>query len=210
MKTVGEIVKTARIKNGLTLSELAERTKIQEHFLIALEESNLKRLPAMPFVKGFIRTVAAELNLDSEGMVAIFRRDFGSDKKGRIIPRDSLSEETKKFYFSPKLTVLSGGLIAFLAFGIYILFQLRGLVTAPRLEIIQPKDQTVVAEEAVVDGVTDPSATVSINGQEIRKNRNGSFSQTIRLPEGTYTINIVATGQNGKTTTIDRTVQVKK
>ena len=46
----------------------------------------MAKLPAMPFVNGFLRTISTELDLKPEGMVAIFRRDFGEDDKGKVIP----------------------------------------------------------------------------------------------------------------------------
>ncbi len=209
MKTAGEILKAGRNEKGWTIAELSQRTKIQERFIQALENSDLSKLPAMPFVNGFLRTVSSELELKPEGIAAIFRRDFGEDDKGKVIP-NSLEKKEKSFRWAPSTSVLIGVFALISVFGFYLVVQLKGLLGVPSLEIFQPQDQAVVGLEIVIEGRTDPTATVSINGQKIKKNRNGTFSQTIGLSEGVQTVTVSATGQNGKITEIVRTVQVRK
>ena len=209
MKTAGEILKAGRNEKGWTIAELSGRTKIQERFIGALENSDLAKLPAMPFVNGFLRTISLELDLKPEGIVAVFRRDFGEGDRGKVIPNVS-EEKDKGFRWAPSTSIAIGILAMALVFGSYLIIQLKGLLGVPALEIFQPQDQAIVSLEIAVEGRTDPGASVSINGQKIKKNRNGTFSQIVNLSEGVQTITISATGQNGKITTIDRTVQVKK
>ena len=209
MKTAGEILKSAREEKGLTLIELSGRTKIQERFVRALENSDLAKLPAMPFINGFIRTISIELDLKPEGMVAVFRRDFGADEKGKVIP-NVLDKKDKGFRWAPSTSIAIGILAMTLVFTSYLIIQLKGLLGAPALEIFQPQDQAIVSLEIAVEGRTDPGAAIAINGQKIKKNRNGTFSRIVNLSEGVQTISITATGQNGRITEIVRMVQVKK
>lgn len=209
MKTAGEILKAGRKEKGWTIAELSGRTKIQARFIQALENSDLTRLPAMPFVNGFLRTISLELDLNPEGVVAVFRRDFGEGDRGKVIPNVS-AEKDKGFRWAPSTSIAIGILTMILVFGFYLIIQLKGLLGVPGLEIWEPRDQAVVGMEIAVEGRTDPTAAVAINGQKIKKNRNGTFSQTIGLSEGVQTVTISATGQNGKTTEVVRTVQVKK
>ncbi len=209
MKTAGEILKAGRNEKGWTTAELSGRTKIQERFIEALENSDLAKLPAMPFVNGFLRTISLELDLNPEGVVAVFRRDFGEDDKGKVVP-NMLGKREKGFKWSPSTSVAVGIIALILVFGFYLTIQLKGLLGVPSLEIFQPQDQAVVSMEIAVEGRTDPTASISINGQKIKKNRNGTFSQMINSSEGIQTITIGATGQNGKITEVVRTVQVRK
>lgn len=210
MKTVGEILQAARREKDISIEELARKTKIQERFLLALESMDTKRLPAAPFVRGFIRTAAAELDLEPDGMIAIFRRDFGVDQLGQVMSRTIVADEGRRFSWTPRQTVIAAVAFVILVFGAYLAFQLKLLVSAPSLVLTDPGDQAVVGENVLVEGRTDPAATIAINGQEIKKNRNGVFSQVIQLPEGMQKVTITAIGQNGKTTYEERTVQVKK
>lgn len=209
MKTVGEILKTARLEKHWSIEELSSRTKIQEQFLEALERSAYDRLPEMPFVKGFIRAAAMELGLNPDTMVAIFRRDFGVDQQGNVIPKELEGTKHAPFNWTPTLTLFTATSIVITTFLGYLVFQLYLFASPPKLVIDIPRDREVVSQEVLVQGRTDPSATVAINGQEIKKNKNGLFSQTIPYNEGEHTLVVTATGQNGKSTTIERTIQVK-
>lgn len=209
MKTVGEILRAARLGKKWSLEDLSRHTRIQERFLAALEESQYDHLPEVPFVKGFIQTAALELGLKPDVMVSIFRRDFGVDRKGNIIPRELEEANEKEFHWTPKLTMLSAFIVVLTTFGGYLIWELHLLASPPILELTLPKDQSVVSEGVVIQGKTEPSATVSINGQEIKKNRSGSFSQVLLLPEGGHILSVTATGQNKKVTTIERAITVK-
>lgn len=210
MKTVGEILSAARRKHGWSIQDLSLRTKIQERFLEALETSAFEKLPRTPFVKGFIRTASVELGLDPDQMVAVFRRDVEEDHRGQMMMRSLTQRSRPRLFWTPEHTAIAFAGVVIATFAMYLLVQLRFLSSPPRLELTLPKDREVVSETVLVEGKTDPSATVTVNDQEIRKNRDGVFSAEIELSEGTRTITVVVTGQNRKTTMIERTVIVKK
>lgn len=209
MKTAGEILKAARQEKGWSLEKLSRQTKIQIHYLAAIEKSDLKALPQEAFVKGFIRAASVELGLKPDGVVAIFRRDFGANKKGQIIPRVLDHAFHRHLAWSPKITLLSALAVTVAAFFIYLIFQLKMFISPPALALTYPQSNSVVSQNVLVEGQTDPDAIVSINNQEIKKNKNGTFSQTIQLTPGSHTITVAAANQNGKSTTLQRTVQVK-
>lgn len=209
MKTAGEILAAARHERNWSLAELSRRTKIQIHHLSAIEKSDLQALPQEPFVKGFIRTASAELELKPDEMIAIFRRDFGVNQKGQIIPRILDHTFHRHWAWTPKITILSAIAVTITAFFIYLIFQLKIFISPPALTLTYPQSNAVVSENVLVEGQTDPDAVVSINNQEIKKNKNGTFSQTIQLTAGAHTITVIAIDQNKKSTILQRTVQVK-
>lgn len=208
MKTAGEILAAARREKGWSLEELSRRTKIQQKFLKAIELSRLSKLPKAPFVKGFVRTAAGELGLDPQGLAAIFRRDFGVSEKADIVPK-TLETEKKNLAWTPQMTAAAGIIVAVISFLGYLGWQLLRLAAGPILIISQPPEAAVAGAEVVVEGKTDPGAEVTINGQEIKKNKDGGFSQILSLTPGEHTITVMAVGQNGKKATEQRTVRVK-
>lgn len=209
MKTVGEMLRSARIERGWTIEELEKRTKIQERFLTALEESRLQDLPAAPFVKGYIRTVAEELGLPPDTMVAVFRRDFNEDREGHIMSR-AVSDTASSWRWTPTMTIAFGIAVVVVSFLGYLGVQITSFIKPPVLTLTTPKEHEVVFQSILIEGKTDPQASLSINGQDIKVRKDGVFNQDLRLDEGTQTIEVVATGQNQKTTTVERTVTVKK
>ena len=71
-----ERLRRAREKAGLSLEELAARTKIQFSILEAIEAGDFQRVPGGLFVRGFLRAYAREVGLDPEGVVAQYLEEF--------------------------------------------------------------------------------------------------------------------------------------
>ncbi|HDN04870.1 MAG TPA: helix-turn-helix domain-containing protein [Chloroflexi bacterium] len=63
-RTVGEILKTAREEQGLSLEEISLLTKVNLKYLSAIEADNWDVLPSIVQQKGFVRTYARVLEID--------------------------------------------------------------------------------------------------------------------------------------------------
>ncbi len=59
-------LKEERIRQGLSLQDVFERTRISEGVLRDLEESNYDRIGTQLLVRGFIRTYSSALGIDAE------------------------------------------------------------------------------------------------------------------------------------------------
>ena len=69
----GEMLKSVREKQELTLKEISQRTKINEHILRALEEERFADVPnARVYVRGFVRCLAEEIGLDRDQVVRTY------------------------------------------------------------------------------------------------------------------------------------------
>ncbi|OGY19165.1 MAG: hypothetical protein A3F04_01420 [Candidatus Chisholmbacteria bacterium RIFCSPHIGHO2_12_FULL_49_9] len=209
MKTVGEILKSARLKQGLKRIELAKKTRINLKYLQALENNEYDNLPEAAFVKGFIRNYANAVGLDPNQALAVFRRDYDQNIKGQVVPRELVPPSTeKRAIWTPKTTTIVGILSLAILLATYFFYQYKLLAGAPELEVIKPEEQARVSADITVEGKTDPQATLTINNQEVLVNPDGSFSQSLILPQGTRTITIKATSRSGKVRTIQRTITV--
>jgi len=63
----GEAIRKMREQRGLTLKEIAEKTKISVAVLQALEEERYEDMPsARVYVRGFVRCLAEEIGLDKD------------------------------------------------------------------------------------------------------------------------------------------------
>jgi len=70
MATVAEQLRTAREARNLTVSQVAETTKIRGDHIRALEEGNYNVFVAPVYIRGFIRTYATLLKLDVPKLMA--------------------------------------------------------------------------------------------------------------------------------------------
>ena len=78
MEPLGEYLKQAREKKGLSLEQIVSQTRIQEHHLQALESEDFANLPAKVFAKGFVRSYAKALGLDEEEALQCFLETSGT------------------------------------------------------------------------------------------------------------------------------------
>jgi len=155
MKTIGEIVKEARMKKKVSYAHLEEITKIKKEFMKEIEDENWGSLPEFPVVSGFIKNIAEALQINNRHAMALLRRDY-PPKDLNINPKPDIGKE---FSWSPKLTFILGMVITGLAIFGYLLYQYITFVSPPKLFIDSPKDSQVVKESNLsVSGRTDPEA----------------------------------------------------
>ncbi|MBZ0269758.1 helix-turn-helix domain-containing protein, partial [bacterium] len=70
MESLGKFLKHGREEAGVTLEQLAERTRIRRESLACLESEDLENLPTDTYVRGFVKQVCRELGLHPrEGLV---------------------------------------------------------------------------------------------------------------------------------------------
>jgi transcriptional regulator with XRE-family HTH domain len=211
MKTVGEILQISRKNKQLSKKEVSQKTKISVKYIKALEENDFEHLPEAAFVKGFIRNYAQVVDVNPDQILAIFRRDYDQNLKGKVIPRDFNADfQRRRIFWNPKTTMLIFSLIVILFLSFYFINQYNFLISAPKLNVIYPKEQEMVISTVTIEGITDPQATITINNQQVKVEKDGSFSQAINLHGGIRTITVQATNRFGKSRTIQRTVQVKE
>ncbi|MGA2191887.1 MAG: RodZ domain-containing protein [Nitrospirota bacterium] len=73
MGTLGEDLKSTREQKGLTLGQIAEKTRISHTFLKALEEDDYNIIPGEVFITGFLRSYSKELGLNEKEVLARYR-----------------------------------------------------------------------------------------------------------------------------------------
>lgn len=212
MRTVGQILKEERERKFYTLDEIEKITKIRKELLFALEMGQYSKLPPSTFVQGFIKNYGRFLGLNTEKLLAVFRREFSENKNPpRILDSFSNPIDDKRFRLTPTRVLISMIFALVAIFFVYLWFQYRFLVGSPFLEINQPADQlTTTANEIIVLGRTDPEVKVAINDQEIAIDESGKFSQTIKLSNSVNNIVVTATSKSGKQTKVQKTVFLKQ
>jgi len=210
-KTIGEILRDEREFHRLSLDDLAKRTRIRSEYLAALESNQFEKLPAAAFVKGYIKTYAALFGFDHQPLLGLLRRDFKESAKGQLVPREFIKPLLKKDHlWTPTtgfLLMLSG---VFLSVFTYVALQWYALNRPPKIEVTQPLPNADVAAQVEVRGQTSPEAVVKVNDQPVALQVDGSFETEIFLPrEGITTITVEAADRRGKSSLVQRTVNVR-
>jgi cytoskeletal protein RodZ len=78
---MGSYLRHLREEQGLTLEEVAAKTKVQPRLLSAIEEGRLELLPEPIYIKGFIQRYADALGLNGAEFASVFPTAVGFQKK---------------------------------------------------------------------------------------------------------------------------------
>jgi cytoskeletal protein RodZ len=212
MRTVGQILRETRESKFYSLEEVEKSTKIQKKILQALEGDDYQKLPPPTFVQGFIKNYARFLGLDPQKLLAVFRREY-SQSMNRVYVMDTFTKPIKanKLKVAPTQVLgLVTSLIVLTFFG-YLYFQYRSLVGAPAVTLDSPVDQYTTDEPTVlVEGKTDPDATLTVNSQEVPLDNEGKFKQVVSLSSESNKLVVTSTSKFGQKTEVERTVYLRR
>lgn len=75
-----QLFRQAREEKGLSLTEVALATRIQQSYIVALENHRPQDLPSLGYVLGYIRTYANYLGLSGENCVQQYKREIEAPK----------------------------------------------------------------------------------------------------------------------------------
>ncbi|ERP38946.1 helix-turn-helix domain-containing protein [Chitinivibrio alkaliphilus] len=78
---VGEILKRERVKRRISIAHIAEDLKINEVYIEALEKSEYQTLPAPPYGRVYIKTIATYLDLDVDRLLKKY-----ADETNNVLP----------------------------------------------------------------------------------------------------------------------------
>lgn len=206
MRTIGQILKEARIAKKYTVVRLENATRIKKDFIEAIEEERWQDLPPFATVAGFVKNLASELGIEEKSISAILRRDY-PPKKTNINPKPDV---IKGFNWSPKITFFVGIGAVFLAIFGYVAFQYFRFSAPPKLLVESPQEgQSVSGSTLVVFGSTDVDSVVTVNNQPVLTDSDGNFSVSLEISGNTNEIVIKSVSRSGKETSVRRTIKVE-
>jgi len=156
---VGDILRKERITRRITVETIAKDLKLNVKYIKALEASEYEALPADPYVRVYLRSLAKYLSLDSEEILKKFYMERGmsteKDNASKITVSMKEKEETK----SPMLiTVLI--LIALLA-GFSFLANKKGWISSPGEFVAESDSTTQITQDSLVDTLVDDDSMFS-------------------------------------------------
>ena len=135
-KTIGEVLRLARISQGLSLEELQRKTDIQLDLLEALETDNFDKLPNLFYTRSFLRKYAWAVELDENIILEAY--DSGSMITYEEVDVDEIElsgrrrSNRKKQSFLPLFYFLlfSLSIIAFVAYYVWNYIQTQPIKTS--------------------------------------------------------------------------------
>lgn len=206
MKTIGIYLRQAREGQNISYKELSRHTKIKPEFLEAIENSDWQKLPELPVLVGFVKSICDELNINREQAVALLRRDYPPQKVS-LNPHRDVKREIR---IGQRALWGIFSVIAIVLMSAYLYSQYREFTSPPHIAIISPAENELVSSHNItVRGTTDSTATVKINGQPALVDKNGNFATDIEVVAETKSIEVKALSRTGRESNVSRTIQVE-
>jgi cytoskeleton protein RodZ len=87
---LGEMLKSAREAQGLSLEDAAQATHIRQHLLLAMEAENFKKFPSPVIARGMIRNYAKFLRLDPIEALTLYDGNGMVPVKGQRLTSDGI------------------------------------------------------------------------------------------------------------------------
>lgn len=203
MKNLGDILLSQRKKLRQTPDSIYKNLKIHPKYIKALEEDDYSIFDSSVHARGFLKIYAGALGLNTEEILAIWRREFG-----HVFKDDLLTEKTgftknmkSRFVFTSKGALTALVIALLLSFFGYLFFAYKNYQGPPNLLISTPEDNKIVTQDLIdITGKTDIDSTLLINGEVLLLKPDGSFAASVSLKEGVNTLSITSINKLEKKT----------
>lgn len=208
MKTAGEILRGTRLAQKISIEKVASQLLIKKEHLRALEEGDWAQLPEPAYIKGFVKSYASLLGLDTDHLLALVRREY-DEKKFQAKTADFRHQ--KRLMFTPEKLAPAAFAVGLVIFVTYLVLQYTSIVKSPKLEITTPADDlTTTASVIEVAGQTEEGTTVSVGGRLVPVDPGGKFFYQLKLEEGKNVIEIIASKRLSPKTKVTRVVRLSR
>ena len=201
--TLPERLYAARERKGVDLYRAERDTKIRARYLAALERGEYGELQGDVYTKGFLRNYAAYLGLDTEEVIAQWRRERGPATAAKAtlkVPRP-IAQPRPGLQFSPSVVVAALLTILIAAVGVWLAVQVMRFAKPPTLEVTSPREASVqLADDQTsftLEGTSIPGATITVAlagaTRQVSADSTGAWTMTVDLVRGRNEFQIDAT-----------------
>jgi cytoskeletal protein RodZ len=199
-QTLADKLKKHRLEQGLTLAEVASRTKISLKYLEILEAGNYQNLPGEMYAKAWLKIYAKLLGLPTKELLFAYRVERSVTTK---IKNPEIKSKNKRFFnhhfLSPRLLKFTGIGLVMLILLAYLVWEINNIIAPPRVDIFQPSSNfRTTASTIIVVGKTEPEVSLMVNNELVLLDKNGNFSQTVNLAIGLNNLKISAKKKHSK------------
>ncbi|HUO02399.1 MAG TPA: helix-turn-helix domain-containing protein, partial [Rhizomicrobium sp.] len=121
LETVGQDLRTARLRRGEDLATVSRALKIRKEHLEAVEEDRIDNLPGKTYAIGFVRSYANYLGLDVNAMVDRFKEEI-SGRHDEHPPAMTPMEDDETRHLPQGWRIVAGVVVLLLGYGAWHLF----------------------------------------------------------------------------------------
>ena len=174
-KTIGEVLRLARINQGLSLEELQEKTEIQLNFLEAMEADDFDQLPSTFYARSFLRKYAWAVELDER--IVLDAYDSGSmityeevdvdeeDLSGRRRSNKKKTSYLPLFYF----VLFALSILIFVTYYVWNYIQTQPSLSSANYSVVSSTSSTTSTSSSFSSQTSSSSSTtestITVSGE---------------------------------------------
>jgi len=186
---------------------------VREENLHNLEEGYYDNLPAEVYTKGFLTAYAEYLGLNPDRLVRMYSKEAGIKTHLDESQKQESPSRVKKIrppLFTPRLLKIVAIVVIVVIAVSYLTWQFSNFSRNPELTINEPaNDITIEQDRVVFQGQAERESELTINGQSVFINEDGTFTEEIALQEGINTIAVVVRDRQGRESSLTRQILVE-
>ena len=157
---VGPQLRHAREKLGLSIADIAEKTRISSRHVENIEVGNFSELPGRTYAVGFARSIAKEVGLDQGDVAAMVRAELNLAPPAQVEKLETYEPGDPARAPSGKLVWLSAIALVLLVAGIYSVYRVA-MDPAVDLPVLTDEEDAAEDVEAQEEAVSpDPAGAV--------------------------------------------------
>lgn len=183
--------------------KLAQMTGIAERYLWAIQNLEVDKLPAAPYVRGYLKKISDALNLNHDELWELYKKELETKTSGRYdtLPQNRFAiqhfSRRELFFFAISILLV-----------IYFLTNIPKLTGKPILIVTNPTAPifAVFEDKIILTGYLNQRDKLTINDQEVFVSRSGEFSREYPLQQGINKIEFKAKRFLGKEVSVIKEV----
>lgn len=187
---------------GMTEQKLAYATDVPLRFIQAIRNGDLSKLPARPYVHGYLKKIAVVFDIDEKTLwQAYLTSTTEQTPKEDRLPSNRFAHVRANRKKIIAFAVVAA-LIAFLG------YRFNYIIGKPELTLSLESEGTIVTSERIliVRGTATPGDELALNGEIIYTDEAGSFEKEVALNPGLNTLQFSARRFLGREMTVTRQV----
>lgn len=197
-RTVGHVLRAAREERGITLKAAAAALRIPVRQLMALEDCALQAFAAEVYARGVFLKYADYLGVKTDEAEQAFMRALGASRERvplkLLRPRSWLER-----VLTPYWLFGMAGASAAVVVGAYVMWQVQSFWRLPALKLSEPQELVTSERTIMVRGSSEEQAAVTVNGQPVLLQPDGSFAAPLLLRPGINVLRVEATNAARRT-----------
>jgi cytoskeleton protein RodZ len=190
LDTVGQDLRTARLRRGDDLASVSRVLKIRKDHLEALEEDRIEALPGRTYAVGFIRSYADYLGLDAVQCVERFKAEIAGRGDTSITPITVIDEDAEH-RMPHGWKIMAGVVVLLVLYGAYQLAasadkMMNEPSVAPAPVVTRPvAHKSAPAQLTVTQPLTHPLDTTLPMGEGVTGTQAPATDQNAQTPAPT-------------------------